>query len=543
MKTLKHFTAAAALSLSMTSPLWAQPNDDLLQSEDFVKYATVKLTSDLSELSKNQKLALVEMIQAAKIMDGLFWRQAYGDSKSLKSLIDDKATWKYAKINYGPWDRLQANKPFVKGFGEKPRGAGFYPQDMTKKEFEKADFPDKKGLYSVVRRDPKGELVAIGYNQIYRPELEAASVHLTRAAELISEPGLKKYLNLRAKALLSNEYQPSDMAWMDMKNNPLDIVIGPIETYEDRLYGHRAAFEAYVLVKDLAWSKKLSRYAKFLPELQRELPVPAKYKQEKPGTDSDLNAYDVVYYAGDCNAGSKTIAINLPNDEEVQLKKGSRRLQLKNAMRAKYDKILVPIAETLIVEDQRRNITFDAFFANTMFHEVAHGLGIKKVVDGDDQLVKAALKEVAGTLEEGKADLLGVFMIEGLTQRGELPAEKLQDHYITFLAGIFRSIRFGASSAHGVANLARFNFFKEKGAFKRNASSGLYEVNLKKMAKATQELTSLTLKFQGDGDYEGAKEFLAKYGVVDAQLKSDLARLEDIPTDIVFEQGTKALGL
>ncbi|MCA9778724.1 MAG: Zn-dependent hydrolase, partial [Candidatus Eremiobacteraeota bacterium] len=216
---------------------------------------------------------------------------------------------------------------------------------------------------------------------------------------------------------------------------------------------------------------------------------------------------------------------------------------LKNAMRAKYDKILVPIAETLIVEDQRKNITFDAFFANTMFHEVAHGLGIKKVInDGNGLLVKAALKELAGTLEEGKADLLGVFMIEGLTKRGELPEEKLQDHYITFLAGIFRSIRFGASSAHGVANLVRFNFFEEKGAFTRG-SDGLYRVNLEKMARATEELTTITLKFQGDGDYTGAKAFVEKYGKVGPQLEADLARLKKIPTDIVFEQGVEALGL
>lgn len=438
---------------------------------------------------------------------------------------------------------MQGNRPFVEGFGEKPLGARFYPSDMSKEEFEAADFPGKVDLYTVVRRNPKGELFAVGYNEYFRPELEVAAAHLRHAAELVKEPGLKKYLELRADALLSNDYQPSDMAWMDMKENPLDIVVGPIETYEDRLYGHRAAFEGYVLIKDMEWSRRLARYAQFLPELQRDLPVPDEYKKETPGTDSDLNAYDVVYYAGDCNAGSKTIAINLPNDEEVQLQKGSRRLQLKNAMRAKYDKILVPIAETLIVEDQRKNITFDAFFANTMFHEVAHGLGIKKVInDGNGLLVKAALKELAGTLEEGKADLLGVFMIEGLTKRGELPEEKLQDHYITFLAGIFRSIRFGASSAHGVANLVRFNFFEEKGAFTRG-SDGLYRVNLEKMARATEELTTITLKFQGDGDYTGAKAFVEKYGKVGPQLEADLARLKKIPTDIVFEQGVEALGL
>lgn len=542
MKIVRNLMASLFLGLTLTS--LAPADTEFVPPSEYAKYATVRLTADLSHLSAEEKQAVKEMIEAAKIMDGLFWRQAYGSPEALDSLIEDPETRRYARINYGPWDRLNGNKSFVKGFGPKPLGARFYPHDITKEEFEAADFPGKVDLYSVVRRDSAGKLVSIPYNHYYRPELEAATAHLIKAWELVDEPGLKNYLLLRGEALMTNQYQKSDMAWMDMKQNPLDIVIGPIETYEDRLFGYRAAFEAYVLVKDIEWSKKLDRYAQFLPELQRDLPVPDEYKAETPGTDSDLNAYDVVYYAGDCNAGSKTIAINLPNDEEVQLKKGSRRLQLKNAMRAKFDKILVPIADTLLVKEQRDNVTFDAFFANTMFHEVAHGLGIKKVVGSNDgTLVKSALKELAGTLEEGKADLLGIFMIEGLTERGELPKEKLEDHYITFLAGIFRSVRFGASSAHGVANLVRFNFFKEKGAFERDPDTGLYRVDLEKMAAATEQLTAMTLRFQGDGDYEGAKAFLDKYGVVGPQLEKDLKRLEEIPTDIVFEQGADVLGI
>lgn len=541
MKILAKFRRCV-LFLALSTPLWAQAPQAPLPKAEFVKYATVRLTSDLSHLNPNQKMAVKEMIAAARIMDGLFWRQSYGDPEALKTLVEDPEVWEYARINYGPWDRLQGNRPFLEGFGDKPKGAGFYPADMTKKEFEDApDFPGKNGQYTLIRRRSDGTLTAIPFSEAYRPELEAAAVHLRRAAQLVEDEGLKTYLTLRAEALLSNEYQPSDMAWMDMKTNPLDLVIGPIENYEDKLYGTRSAFEGYVLIKDMEWSKKLSRYAKFLPELQRELPVPEAYKAEQPGSNSELNAYDVVYYSGDCNAGSKTIAINLPNDEEVQLKKGSRRLQLKNAMRAKYDQILIPIANKLIVPQQRPNITFDAFFANTMFHEVAHGLGIKKLIDGSGNS-RDALKEIAGSLEEGKADLLGLFMIEGLTRRGELPEENLENHYITFLAGIFRSVRFGASSAHGVANLVRFNYFKEQGAFRRN-EQGLYEVDVPKMAAATEKLTSITLKFQGDGDYQGAKAFLDTYGKIDAQLQADLDSLKEIPTDIIFEQGEAYLGL
>ena len=334
------------------------------------------------------------------------------------------------------------------------------------------------------------------------------------------------------------------MAWMDLKDNPVELVYGPIETYEDQLFGYKAAFESYVLIKDLAWSERLSKFAQFLPELQRGLPVPDEYKAEEPGSDADLNAYDVVYYAGDCNAGSKTIAINLPNDERVQLEKGTRRLQLKNAMRAKFDQILVPISEMLIREDQRKHITFDAFFGNTMFHEVAHGLGIKNTLDGSGT-VRQALKETASALEEGKADILGLYMITRLFEQGEIDEGELMDNYVTFLAGIFRSVRFGASSAHGRANMVRFNFFAEQNAFSHDPETGTYAVDFENMQKAMTELSRIILTLQGDGDYEGAKALLNEKGVLGDQLQGDLGRLNEagIPVDVVFEQGPEVLGL
>ena len=299
---------------------------------------------------------------------------------------------------------------------------------------------------------------------------------------------------MRAKALRNDDFQASDFAWMDMKNNPIDIVIGPIETYEDQLFGYRAAFESYVLIKDMSWSEKLAKYAEFLPELQRGLPVSKKYKAEVPGSDADLNAYDVIYYAGHANAGGKTIAINLPNDEQVQLEKGTRRLQLKNAMRAKFDAIMTPIAETLIVPEQRKNVTFTAFFANTMFHEVAHGLGIKNTIN-DKGTVRQSLKEHASALEEGKADILGLYMIRQLLAKNVITEGTLEDYYTTFLTGIFRSVRFGASSAHGKANMVRFNYFAEQGAFTRN-EQGLYRVNVDKMTAAIDSLSELILTYK-----------------------------------------------
>ncbi len=513
-------------------------------------YTVVPLTADLSGLSPAERRMLPLLIEAAQQMDAIFWQQAWGDRDRLLAEIADPAMARYAETNYGPWDRLDGNAPFVAGVGPKPLGARFYPNDMTKEEFETyvATHPAEKealsSLYTLVERGVTGKLVALPYSQAFAAETQAAAALLEQAADLAEEPGLERYLRLRAKALLSDEFRASDMAWLDMRDNGLDVVIGPIETYEDQLFGLKAAHEGYVLIKDKAWSQRLTRYAQFLPELQQGLPVPARYKAEEPGTDTDLNAYDVVYYAGDCNAGSKTIAINLPNDEQVQLEKGSRRLQLKNAMRAKFDAILLPIAGELIAEELQQHITFDAFFGNTMFHEVAHGLGIKRTLTTGGT-VREALKEHSSTLEEGKADILGLSMVTQLFAKGEIPEGTLKDNYVTFLAGIFRSVRFGASSAHGRANMIRFNFFESMGAFERDGATGRYRVDMDKMQAAVEALSRAILIVQGDGDYDGAAAMVADLGVIGPTLQADLDRLTEagIPVDVVFEQGTAVLGI
>lgn len=507
------------------------------------KYTQVKLTANLDVLSENQRQMIPILIEAGKIMDQLFWYEAYGSQEQLLGSINDIKFRQFAKINYGPWDRLDGNEPFMESYGPKPEGANFYPTDMTKAEFEALELEGKNSLYTFLRRNESGEIEVIPYREMFKDEVKKAADLLRQAAELAENPALKKYLMLRATAFETDEYQESDFAWMDMKDNQIDVVIGPIETYEDQLYGYKAAHECYVLIKDMAWSERLAKYADVLPDLQKGLPVPAAYKQEKPGSDAELNAYDVIYYAGDCNSGSKTIAINLPNDEEVQLKKGTRRLQLKNAMRAKFDKILVPIADLLITEDQRSHITFDAFFSNTMFHEVAHGLGIKNTIDGKGT-VRAALKEHASALEEGKADILGLYMIKQLHEHGEIQGD-LKDFYVTFMAGIFRSVRFGASSAHGKANMIRFNFFQDFGAFQRNEENGTYRVDFEKLEEAMAALSSKILTLQGDGDYDGVGQLVLEKAGIGPQLQEDLDRLSSagIPVDVVFEQGLGALGM
>ncbi|WP_338768029.1 Zn-dependent hydrolase [Bernardetia sp. ABR2-2B] len=507
-------------------------------------YAPFKLTTDISTLSESEKKMIPLLIEAAKIMDGLFWQQAYmGDKDSLMATLDDADTKKFVEINYGLWDRLENNQPFMEGVGEKPLGANFYPTDMTKEEYEAFDNEEKSSLYTFLRRDAEGKLMIVPYHEKFKADLEKAADYLRQAAEIAEDEGLKKHLTLRADAITTDDYMASDMAWMDMKTNGIDIIIGAIETYEDHLYGQKAAYSSYVLVKDKTWSERLEKYAALLPQLQKDLPVDAKYKAEKPGSDSQLNAYDVVFYAGDCNAGSKTIAVNLPNDEEVQLKKGTRRSQLKNAMKAKFDQILMPISEMLITPEQRKHITFDAFFENTMFHEVAHGLGIKNTIN-DKGTVRESLKDLASALEEGKADILGLYMVTKLREMGELSEGELMDNYTTFLAGIFRSVRFGAASAHGKANMIRFNFFNEKGAFEK-LEDGTYKVNPDKMAEAVNELSAKILTLQGDGDYEGVTLLANEMGVIKADLQADLDRLSDanIPVDIIFEQGADVLGL
>jgi len=506
-------------------------------------YAPFQLSADVSHLSDNQKQLLVKLFDVAKIMDDLFWRQAIGCKNSFLERIGDENVKRFAMINYGPWDRLNNNQPFISGIGEKPEGANFYPVDMTREEFEAYGDPNKASLYTLIRRDENGSLQTVWYHEAYASQLQEASRLMKEAAQLADDPFLKKYLEMRADALTTDEFQASDFAWMEMKTSDIDFVVGPIENYEDQLFGYKTAYESFILLKDIAWSKKLEKFSAMLPALQAGLPVKDEYKKDVPGSDADMNVYDVIYYAGDCNAGSKTIAINLPNDEEVHVKVGSRKLQLKNAMQAKFDKILLPISDVLIDPAQRQYVKFNAFFENTMFHEVGHAMGIKNTISGKGT-ARESLKEQYSAIEEGKADIMGLYLVTKLYEMGELTEGQVMDNYVTFFAGIFRSSRFGAASAHGKANMMRFNYFQEMGAFTRN-DDGTYTVNFEKMQEAMVNLMQKILYIQGDGDYETAKAWVEKSAIVSPQLQEDLDRLNasDIPVDIVFEQGVEVAGL
>ena len=538
--------AATIISCKQKSGNENSTNDTTAMSEmqkNVNDYAVVKLTTDLSKLTEKEKQMIPLLLEISEIMDDIFWQQTWGDKNTLLDTIKDPFAKQFAAINYGPWDRLGENKAFIAGIGEKPKGANFYPVDMTKEEFEKWNDKNKSSQYTIVVRDENKALKSVWYHEAYADKVKKASELLLKAAELAEDAGLRKYLTLRSAALLSDDYFASDMAWMEMKTNTLDFVVGPIENYEDELFGYKSAHEAAVLVKDKEWSTKLEKFAAMLPTLQKELPCDPKYKKEVPGTDSDLNAYDILYYAGHTNSGGKTIAINLPNDEKVQLAKGSRRLQLKNAMQAKFDKILVPISEVLIDPAQRKNVKFDAFFGNVMFHEVSHGLGIKKTVTGKGT-IRETLKEQYSGWEEAKADIVGLWMVSWLIEKGELTGITVEDAYVTYMAGLIRSVGFGAAEAHGKANMMCFNFFEDKKAFSRNAD-GTFKVDIDKTRQAVNEWSAFILSVEGEGDYAKAVEYMKQNGNVRPELQAglDLLKTANIPKDVVFDQRKLALGL
>lgn len=513
-----------------------------LSLDSLAIYSSYELKTDLSMLNDSEKQAIKLMIEAANIMDELFWQQAFGD-KELMDTISNETLRQYAYINYGPWDRLNDNKPFINGYGTKPAGANFYPQDMTKEEFEQWQDTNKTSLYTMIRRDENGNLKAIFYHEYFKEQLQQATNLLNQASALIKDKNFSKYLSLRAQALITSDYQPSDMAWLDSKTSKIEFIVGPIENYEDGLYGYKTAFESFVLIKDIEWSKQLEKYGKLLPTLQQSLPVKEEYKKEVPGSLGDINVYDAIYYAGDCNAGSKTIAINLPNDEEVQLKKGTRKLQLKNVMQAKFDLIVIPISELLLDNSIVSNVTFNTFFQNVMFHEVAHGLGIKNTINNNGT-VREALKELYSPLEEAKADITGLFLVQKLREMGEITDGKLEENYASFVASIFRSIRFGAASAHGIANMLEFNFLLDEGAITKN-NEGKYTIDFEKMKNAVSKMTEKIITIQANGDYDAAKKWIDEKGKISADLQKDLNKLNEskIPVDIVFQQGLDVLGL
>ncbi len=511
--------------------------------EKVTDYDYYELRADMSRLTNSERELIPIFIEIADIMDQLFWKQTYGDKEELMRQIEDPYARDYALINYGPWDRLDGNKPFVKGFGAKPDVCTYYPLDISEKEFAAYKDPNKNSLYTVLRRDDEGKLVARWYHEEYKEEIATVCKLLEKAISITDNPEMRHYLIERKKAFETDDYFASDLAWMDMKNSNIDFVFGPIENYDDKFMEAKASYEAFILVKDVERSKQLAHFIKMLPDIQKILPCEPKYKTFVPGTESDLNVYNAVYYAGDCNSGSKTIAINLPNDDRVQAKKGTRRLQLRNSMEAKFEKIMKPIGKTVLNPSQMGHLKFDAFFWNVTFHEVGHGLGIKETINKKGS-VDEALKTEKTSWEEAKADILGLFIVCHLIDKKEITNITKEDAITTFITGLFRSVRFGSASSHGKANMMCYNVMKEQGAFTR-AENGIYTINFEKAEKAVNYWANLILKTQGDGNFEFAKNFREKNGSMTPELQKDINRINanHIPRDIRFKQGLSYMDL
>lgn len=505
------------------------------------EFAPVELKSDLASGLNDKEKELVKIFfQIGKITDDLFWKQTFGD-KSLLDTISDSYAKDFVMIHYGVWDRLDNNKPFIEGYGEKLPMCNYYPHDITLEEFNAFEDENKDSWYTVIRRNDDGSLKSVWYHEEYAEEIGQICALLEKAVALAENPGLKNYLEKRIEAFKTDDYLASDLAWMDMKDSKIDFVTGPIESYDDKFRETKTSYESFILLKDEERSKDLAKFVSMLPALQKELPCAPEYKTFVPGTSSDLNVYDVVFYAGDCNAGSKTIAINLPNDDRVHALKGTRRLQLRNSMKAKFDKILMPIGELIVTPEQQKYLNFDAFFWNVTFHEVAHGLGVKQTINGKGS-VDAAMGTEKTSWEEAKADILGLFMVTKLVEMGEITNITSEDAIATYIAGILRSVRFGAASSHGKANMMCFNYMEKAGAFTRD-DKGQYVIDFEKAKEAMNGWAALILKTQGDGDVEFATKYRAENGSITPALQADLDKINSagIPRDIRFIQGVDVL--
>lgn len=528
--------AAMASVLSCTTQQQESPMKAKVE-----EYAQVELKSDLVNGLNDKEKELVKIFfQVGEITDDLFWKQTFGDKSVLDTLTDSYAK-KFAMIQYGAWDRLDNNKPFLPGYGEKLDVCNYYPHDITAEEFDALEDENKDSWYTVIRRNADGSLKSVWYHEEYADEIGRICALLEKAVTLAEDPGLKNYLQKRIEAFKTDDYLESDLAWMDMKDSKVDFVTGPIESYDDKFRETKASYESFILLKDEARSKDLAKFVSMLPDLQKELPCEPQYKTFVPGTSSDLNVYDAVFYAGDCNAGSKTIAINLPNDERVHAMKGTRRLQLRNSMKAKFDKIMMPIGELIVTPEQQRYLNFDAFFWNVTFHEVAHGLGVKQTVNTNES-VDVVMGTEKTSWEEAKADILGLFMVTKLVEMGEITNITAEDAITTYIAGILRSVRFGAASSHGKANMMCFNYMEKAGAFTRDAQ-GQYVIDFQKAKEAMNSWAALILKTQGDGNVEFATKYRAENGGITPELQADLDKINSagIPRDITFIQGKDVL--
>lgn len=538
-------TVMAAMLLMMSATAWGQaPRGGPMDVKARLKkFAPVRIEVGRGLLDARQRALVGELVAAARIMDELFLRQVWEGNARLRDELRaagkrDAALLDHFRINAGPFDRIDHNAPFIEGVGKKPAGAAFYPADMTTEEFAAwiRRHPEDKeafeGTFTVIRRD-RGKLVAVPYSQEYGDWLTKAADHLRRASELTDNASLKKYLASRAEAFLTNDYFQSDVDWVRLQDHDIEVVIGPYEVYEDELLGFKAAFEAFITRVDPEESARLKEVARRLPELERNLPIPDEHKGIGRSLTSPIVVAQEIFTAGDANRGVQTIAFNLPNDEKVRRQEGSKKVMLKNVQRAKFDKILLPIARLVMRPEDVRNVDFGAFFSHVLLHEMSHGLGPGEITKGGKKTtVNRELRELSSTIEECKADALGAFNNLYLIDAGFHPAAMRKTLWPTYLAGMFRSVRFGINEAHGGGTAIQFNYISDKGGFVHDPKTGRFAVDPAKIEGAVRDLAHDLLMIEATGDYAAAKAFVQKYRVVRPELRAVLDRLADVPVDI-----------
>ena len=507
------------------------------------KFAKTEIKYDQSLLNAKQKVVVQKLYEAAKIMDDIFLEQVYSKNFEIKERLEkstdpvDKLRLEYFNIMFGPFDRLEHDKPFI-GNKPKPLGANFYPEDMTKEEFNNwlQNHPQDKNKFTneftVIRRKDKN-LVAIPYSEFYKKKLSKAAGLLREAAAAAENQSLKKYLTLRAKAFETNDYYESDMAWMDLKNHTIEVVIGPYEVYEDALFNYKASFECFLTIVDPVETKKLKRFASYLNDMEKNLPIPNKYKNFNRGSESPIMVVQEIFGGGDTKAGVQTLAFNLPNDERVRKAKGSKKVMLKNLHEAKFEKLLKPIAKIVLAEDQLKYVTFNGFFNHTLMHEMSHGIGPGFIeINGRKTEVKKELKETYSKIEECKADILGMYNNIFMIKHNEFPKEFEKEMWVTFLAGTFRSVRFGVNEAHGGGNAIIFNYLLEKGGYEFDSKTEKVRVNFEKIYPALKELATKVLTIQATGDYNASLALIKQYGIESNTIKLLVSKLTDLPVDI-----------
>lgn len=527
-KSLFAIVCVAALATACNS----QP--DHLQAK-LDNYATIEVGSNFVDgISENGSQVLNYFKSAADEVDKIYWDQSFAD-KSLLDSLSNPVQKSLALINYGPWDRLDGT-PFVDGYSDRPLGANFYPADMTDEEFKAFDDPDKMSPYTLIRRGEDGKLKTVWYHDAYKTSIDKICNYLKAAADYTIKPSVRTYLLAKIDALRTDNYYQSDLAWLDMDDSKMDLVIGPNETNDDRLYGIKASYEAFVLLKDLRITGQLEDYAEMIPSIQAGLPCPDEYKTFTPGGQSNIFAYDAIYYAGNANAGVKVIAVNLPYDTAVQAEKGTRTAILNNVIKAKFNKIVLPAGKLLLTPGQADNLDENAFFWNVAFREVSHGIGVKETVNGKGS-VSEALGNEALTFEEIKGDVLGVYTTCELVKNGQMnPLVSREDALTTFIIGVIRSSRFGGADALGRANIICYNYLKEAGAFSIN-KDGEYQIDYDKACEVIGSLASFVLTTQATGDFAGASKFSAQYSKMPDSLLQDFAafRRAGIPIDVRFQ--------